>query len=79
MIKLVFYVLKKKMMTKFVEKAKKTWIVEPVYEIYNVMTNVFLSWESALLAQMNVEDPTFFEMIHRSNQFRKGRGSMVKS
>jgi hypothetical protein len=31
MIKLVFYVLKKKMMAKFVGKAKKTWIAEPVF------------------------------------------------
>ncbi len=43
------------------------------------MTNVYMSWESALMAQMNVEDPTFFDMIHRNNQFRKGKGSMLKS
>ena len=79
MIKLVFYVLKKKMMAKFVGKAKNTWIIEPVFEIYNVMTSVYMSWESALMAQMNVEHPTFFDMIHHNNQFHKGKGSMLKS
>lgn len=78
-VRLVFYVLKKKMITKFVGKAKSNWSVESVHEIYNVMTNVYMGWESALMVQMNVEDATFFEMIHRHGQFRKIKGSIAKT
>jgi len=53
LIKIVFYVLKKKMISKFVTAGGKNWSIESVYEIYNVMTNVYLSWENVLMVQMN--------------------------
>lgn len=61
LIKMVFYVLKKKMISKFVAvTAKNSWTIDSVYEIYNVMTNLYLSWENVLMVQMTAEDPGFF-------------------
>jgi hypothetical protein len=39
-------------------------------ELYQIMSNVYLTWESALIIQLNAENPEFFQMFFRHYKSR---------